>query len=158
MCANVYIYAYFQTYVYIYMYYVHTYMYIYICMHMNRRIFAQADAIMGVHGAALSYVVMCRRGTPVLEMGYALSQDALLAGSCSMLQCVAVCCSVLHCVAVHCSALQCIAVYCCNEFVAVETGHALVQDVLPAGVCVCVYINTEIAARGNSDESADAEI
>jgi len=43
------------------------------------RIFAQADAIMGVHGAALSYVVMCRRGTPVLEMGYALSQDALLA-------------------------------------------------------------------------------
>ena len=33
-------------------------------------------------------------------------------GSCSVLQCVAVCCSVLQCVAVCCIVLQCVAVCC----------------------------------------------
>jgi len=36
----------------------------------------------------------------------------LLATSCCLLQCVAVCCSVLQCVAVCCSVLQCVAVCC----------------------------------------------
>ena len=44
------------------------------------RMFGQAHAVMGVHGPMLSYLVMCQRGTPVLEMGFAIPQDALLAG------------------------------------------------------------------------------
>ena len=40
------------------------------CDILYQSFFSQASAVVGVHGPALSHLVMCRPGTPVLEIGF----------------------------------------------------------------------------------------